>query len=133
MAMKVLVTLASGGLLVAACIEPAFWARGGFFEAGTDLPGWRLLVFGLLACPITIPWLANIAWVESLRCLWIGRPRRMALASTVAVVLAALPLWCLGQPRMQLQLGYWLWLSGMMVVAAAGLALTIVHNRRSGA
>lgn len=127
--MKAIVTVISCGLVAASCALPAFWGRGGFFEGGTEMLGWQLLLFGAVLCPITIPWLANIAWAESLCCLWTDQSRRMAIAAAAAIALATLPLWFLGEPKLELRLGYWLWLSGISVT---GLGLAVWPSPDSG-
>ncbi len=112
---RLCVAAAVVALFVPSLYLPAFWARGGFFEGGTELFGWQLLASGWFA--FCVPWLANPLLLDSQRRSWAGHGRAAAreagLAAAMGLVPAAFVLlsW---DGRSALRVGYGLWEASLL-------------------
>lgn len=120
---RFIITVVVLGLLITACCLPTFWAKGGFFEGGTEFRGIQLLIFGPILCPMTLPWLANVALLNAIWHMWKNQTGKMLAASCFAVLLALMPIMRVGEEGPILKEGYWFWLSSMVAsfIAATGL------------
>ena len=140
------------GMFLLACALTAGHGHGGFLEDGVDPVGWQLLVFGWMAGPLSplvcLAWIANPLWVLSLVVLWRRGYRAALLSSGSAGALSLIPLAMLGwgsfpelrgeSPvalvfsggRLELRLGYFIWVGSQMVLFA-GASLLWLGSRRA--
>ena len=87
--------------------------------------GVQALAMGFVANPIV--WLANVLLVAGLAQLHTGRLKGAAVLGAVAVGCAALPLvWSLG---LDLEIGYYVWLSSMAIFLVGALAVLTIIGR----
>lgn len=107
--------LVVASLYLAACLLPGFWGRGGFLEGGTEGRGWVLVLgFPPLCC---ISWPSLAAMFVSAKWLWEDRLQRAFILACINILPAACWL-TMGKPgRLELRIGYYVWLAGVVVWA----------------
>lgn len=123
------VSVAALGVYVAACLLPAFWGQGGFFEAGETLYGVDLLLFGWLTLFTLDPtWLANLGLLLALVCMWRRRYQWALGVSIAALGLACLSIRHIGR-GLEPRVGFYLWIGSMVVLALGVIAVGVVDRR----
>jgi hypothetical protein len=125
------------GLFCLSCVLTVGHGHGGFLEGGEEPAGWRLLAFGWMV--FSLAWLANPLFVAAFICLCTQRYGTALVVSCIGFCLSLSPLAMFGgmehirfQPpiaivfangHLELRMGYFVWVSSQMVIAAAAFVL----------